>query len=312
MYFDIEDKIDLLRCELPVEENGIKITENDLRKDFCLISDKKADWSEFDYLEVTIDSKYASESVLELFVLTDKKENGLWGGYVFFITVSWVGEKVVALPLKYGIVTHNNPVKDLKYVSGVSFIAFHGGVAPGKTEIYIRKINPTNEIAEQKEWFIECDENKDYFVEGEKNQKLDAIALLKKNWPDKKHPRLIMDEADFKSLRKNVKEVEFLKDTYNDVRKLADEALEKEPPKHQLRDGRRLSREVCSDILYLLFAYIVENDKRYKDKIRDNVLALCKFPDWNPSHDIDVGDMARPVAFAYDWLYDEWTEEENV
>lgn len=39
--------------------------------------------------------------------------------------------------------------------------------------------------------------------------------------------------------------------------------------------------------------------------------AVSAFPDWNPSHFLDVGDFARGMAYAYDWLYDDWTPQQR-
>lgn len=37
--------------------------------------------------------------------------------------------------------------------------------------------------------------------------------------------------------------------------------------------------------------------------------SVCSFPDWNPSHYLDVAEMCLGVAIAYDWLYDVLPEE---
>ncbi len=311
MYLDITGKTDFSSCQFPLCDKGVKITDKDIKEKSLMICDKKDDWSDFSYLQIKMYSENASGTVIAFCVLTDKKEDGSYGGYMHYVTVSWSGERVITCPLKYGIVTHNNPTKGLDNVLGIMVKPFYGGVTPGKTEVYIDRIWVTNEPLKDRERFIECDENEEYFVEGLKNQKIDAISMLKEHSKDKKHPRLIMTEKGFSDLKRYANDIDFVKDSYIAVKEKADKALEKDIPKYERLDGRRLSRDVCSDIMNLLFAYIIDGDKKYKDKIRENVLALCKYPDWNPSHDIDVGDMARPVAFAYDWLYNEWTDKEK-
>src|SRR5574337_466015 len=36
----------------------------------------------------------------------------------------------------------------------------------------------------------------------------------------------------------------------------------------------------------------------------ESSLAVSAFPDWNPSHFLDVAEMSHAVAIGYDWLYD--------
>src|SRR3546814_21173714 len=47
--------------------------------------------------------------------------------------------------------------------------------------------------------------------------------------------------------------------------------------------------------------YRVEKDPAILQRINDEVLAVCRFSDWNPSHYLDVGEMALAVALALDW-----------
>ena len=34
------------------------------------------------------------------------------------------------------------------------------------------------------------------------------------------------------------------------------------------------------------------------------MLQAASFPDWNPQHFLDVGEMTMALAIGYDWLYD--------
>ena len=31
---------------------------------------------------------------------------------------------------------------------------------------------------------------------------------------------------------------------------------------------------------------------------------VCSYPDWNPKHFLDIGEMVTAVAIGYDWCYD--------
>jgi hypothetical protein len=47
--------------------------------------------------------------------------------------------------------------------------------------------------------------------------------------------------------------------------------------------------------------YRIEKDPKILDRINDEVIAVCNFSDWNPSHFLDVAEMSMAVAFALDW-----------
>ena len=47
--------------------------------------------------------------------------------------------------------------------------------------------------------------------------------------------------------------------------------------------------------------YHIEKEPMILDRINNEVLAVCSFSDWNPSHYLDVGEMTMALAFALDW-----------
>ncbi|HSH19086.1 MAG TPA: heparinase II/III family protein, partial [Draconibacterium sp.] len=69
-------------------------------------------------------------------------------------------------------------------------------------------------------------------------------------------------------------------------------------------EGRRLlgvSREMLYRINMLGMVYRIEKDPKILARINDEVIAVCNFSDWNPSHYLDVAEMSMAVAFALDW-----------
>ena len=78
--------------------------------------------------------------------------------------------------------------------------------------------------------------------------------------------------------------------------------------------GRRLlgtSREALKRIFWLGYTYRTRGGKAYARKAIDEMLAVSAFPDWNPAHFLDVGEMTMAVAIGYDWLYKEMTPRER-
>ena len=78
------------------------------------------------------------------------------------------------------------------------------------------------------------------------------------------------------------------------------------------KQGKRLlgvSREAVRRISTLALAYRFERKASYLEKLEEELSAVCAFPDWNPSHFLDVGEMATAVALGLDWA-GEWLSPE--
>jgi len=45
-------------------------------------------------------------------------------------------------------------------------------------------------------------------------------------------------------------------------------------------------------------------EEKYARAAEQNLLTVCDFPDWNPSHFLDTAEMSHAVGVGYDWLYD--------
>jgi len=91
----------------------------------------------------------------------------------------------------------------------------------------------------------------------------------------------------------------------------ADSMLELAPLERQMR-GRRLlgvSREAVRRLSTLALAYRFERDERKLLRLEEELRAVCGFSDWNPSHFLDVAEMAAGVALALDWA-GEWLSPE--
>ena len=95
------------------------------------------------------------------------------------------------------------------------------------------------------------------------------------------------------------------------IRRQADSMLTMEPLVRQLT-GRRLlgvSREAIGRLTTLSLAYRFYQEAPYLQKLEEELRAVCGFVDWNPSHFLDVAEMAAGVALALDWA-GEWMSPE--
>ena len=79
--------------------------------------------------------------------------------------------------------------------------------------------------------------------------------------------------------------------------------------------GTRLltqSRAILRRFGLLAYAWRVTREPKYLTHLNLIIDDLCdasRFPDWHPSHFLDVAEMAYGAAIAYDWLYNDLTEE---
>jgi hypothetical protein len=129
-----------------------------------------------------------------------------------------------------------------------------------------------------------------------------SVQYLKKNLR-KSQPRLVFNSAIEKQLKKKMKTDPVLQNIYEAIKLNADEVFKK-PLLTRSLVGRRLlgtSREMLWRINMLGFVYRMEKDTKILNRINDEVVAVCNFSDWNPSHFLDVAEMSMAVAFALDW-----------
>ena len=79
------------------------------------------------------------------------------------------------------------------------------------------------------------------------------------------------------------------------------------PPVAYRVEGRRLlatSREALRRIFFLAYSCRMTGRSDYARRAETEMLAAAAFPDWNPSHFLDVAEMTLGMAIGYDWLYD--------
>lgn len=119
-------------------------------------------------------------------------------------------------------------------------------------------------------------------------------------------PRLVLTDARLEELKALAERDELLARCVREVLAEADRQLKEPPPERKLVGPRLLgvSREVRHRAYTLGLAWRWTGGKAYADKLTTDLLAACRFKDWNPRHFLDVGEMAHAVGVGYDWLYD--------
>ena len=129
-----------------------------------------------------------------------------------------------------------------------------------------------------------------------------SVEYLQENLP-KSHPRLVFTPSLVDEVKAGIKNDPVLKNMHAAIRLNAD-AILKQPLLKRTMTGKRLlsvSREMLYRINMLGFIYLVEKDAEILQRIDQEVIAVCRFSDWNPSHFLDVAEMSLAVALALDW-----------
>lgn len=118
-----------------------------------------------------------------------------------------------------------------------------------------------------------------------------------------KSPKLILTKPLRRNLQQKLNSDPVIKNVYRAIELNAAKILE-QPLLERIQTGRRLlhvSREMLYRMNVLGMVYQVDKNKEILDRINDEILAVCNFSDWNPSHFLDVAEMAMAVAIGLDW-----------
>lgn len=128
------------------------------------------------------------------------------------------------------------------------------------------------------------------------------------------HPRVMMNKEMYDRVVYNYANDELVKSWGDQIIASADKYLNAAMPTYSIPDGYRLlatSRDVYNRSKTLSMAYILTKDKKYSDNLYQVFQAAGSFPDWNPQHFLDIGEMTCAFSIGYDWLYDVWTDEQK-
>jgi hypothetical protein len=119
----------------------------------------------------------------------------------------------------------------------------------------------------------------------------------------KSEPKLFFTPAIERNLKKQIKVDLLIKNYYQAIKLNAEEILHK-PFLERKLEGKRLlsvSREMLYRMNILGMVYRIEKDPVILKRINDELIAICNFSDWHPSHPLDVAEMSLAVAIGIDW-----------
>ena len=128
------------------------------------------------------------------------------------------------------------------------------------------------------------------------------------------HPRILMLKREEKNILRNISANPVIAKIHQQLLYECDIILTKKPLEN-IKIGKRLldkSREALRRIFYLSYAWRMTHEEKYFNKAEQELLNVSSFPDWNPSHFLDVAEMTMAVSIGYDWLYDKLSDSSKL
>ena len=128
------------------------------------------------------------------------------------------------------------------------------------------------------------------------------------------HPRLMLNEDALQDLKKKAESDKTLRRFVGEMIKQADKRLDdrKLIYKKRPRNLLSVSRACLGRVYDLGIAWRWTGEEKYAEKIRETLLTVSDFPDWNPSHFLDAAEMSHAVGIGYDWIYDYLDAETRI
>lgn len=120
------------------------------------------------------------------------------------------------------------------------------------------------------------------------------------------HPRLLLKQGEEQKIKSLVQNDKSMMLVHQSIISYANEVLIKNPSERILKGKRLLdvSNEALRRIYFLSYAFRMTGEEKYAERAEKELIAVCDFQDWNPSHFLDVASMTMGVAIGYDWLFD--------
>lgn len=271
------------------------------------------DWSDYGYMSIDMYSEKATNSTFSAIIFSENPETNGDDYFKATININWTGWKRLTFGMgSYdgGFTTAKTPLGWDKITGFTWWNNFSNIEVDPETVVYVDKIwlggTPST---------LEYNPEKDFILDSktEINFKDITADVVNKN-PDKKHPRLLLSDEDFERLKTQKETDPFLKKTYANVFSEAKKALEAADSKY-ISEGGHLPRTEAYMLPTLALVYRLGDDDELKTQIKERMLramrVVAEWKSWGTYSMLDVGDFNTGFSLAYDWMYDEWTEDEK-
>ncbi len=128
------------------------------------------------------------------------------------------------------------------------------------------------------------------------------------------HPRLLFTDEQLAAAKADAARDPFRAKLHARIVAAAESLLDARTLEHKLIGPRLLdqSRAAIQRVLTCSMAYRLTSDERFLNRAKQDLLTATAFPDWNPSHFLDVAELSFAFAIGYDWLYPQLTPDERA
>ncbi len=237
--------------------------------------------------------------------------------YCYDITLDFVGWNTIMIPIRDMKKTDNalilNKVDKFR-ISPRNKKATPEDPEPSTlnkgTVFYIDRIYLTTE----EETF---DDTVDYIVPHiELDNQVDMVSKIVEKTSSDPHPRFLFNQTELNEIKERIITDPYAKFLYNDLIRRADAIIPQAVEEYSFGDmsiggGDGMVRTSESRLPCLAMAYLLSGEEKYKDRLWAEVEAICAFPNWGAAAMLNVGTHGLPMAIAYDWMYDHWTEQQR-
>jgi len=133
----------------------------------------------------------------------------------------------------------------------------------------------------------------------------------------KPHPRVILTSERVAELKTLWETDTLFQDLMEIIEFYADSALKSPLVKYEFDapGNPRLKyqrRHAMLRVFNCGLMYQLTGDTLYAARVRDEIKAAANFPDWGPSHFLNIGELSAVTGIGYDWVYDFLTEEDKA
>lgn len=132
---------------------------------------------------------------------------------------------------------------------------------------------------------------------------------------DTSHPRLLLRAGEEEALMKNINADSRWLKLHNAILDEANVLCNSDIRVVQVGVRGNYHSQACDivrRVLFLAYSYRTTGEEKYFAKAKEQILSVVGMDNWNPYHFLDVAEMTFAVSFGYDWLYDNFTEQERL